>query len=531
MQAKLSVKLLGVLITAVACALVLAACGGSSSSATSSGSTVSGGKPVYGGNLVFARSADLLSLDPTNMTDNESIWSAETMYETLYAATPNGRQLKPWLATSYSLSANHLVWTFHLRHGVLFQNGKPMTSADVKFSIERVSAKASNPFAFIDAAIKSITTPDPYTVIITTRYPWAPLLADVALFANSIIPNNFGGESQTAFFQHPIGTGPFQFKSWTKGNQLVLVRNPHYWQTGKPYLDSVTFTDVTNNNTRDLQLQGGQSQVDEFPPFSAISQLRSSSGVTVTNFPSSWVEFLEFNESDSPFSNVWVRRAIASAVNRSQIVSTVLFGFGQVPNSFLSPALWAHDASVSYPSYSVAQAKADLAKSPVPHGFSTTLLVGAGVTNEQSMGALIQSDLAPLGIKVTLKPVDPDNEYTDIQNGQYQMAFNYNTTDIIDPDEMVSFGAMGGNTGQKTHALFTNYDSPQVDSWAEQAERTFDMSTREKLYDEVQEQMASDIPLLPVYYSPFSYAYSTKVHGLYIYPTGNYHLENVWLSK
>jgi peptide/nickel transport system substrate-binding protein len=529
-------KLIPSLIAVLASTLALAACGGSSNTTTSGGSSAasassaSSGTPVHGGSLTFARTTDILSLDPVNMTDNESIWTAETMYETLYMATPDGKHLQPWLATGYSLSKNHLVWTFHLRHGVRFQDGKPMTAADVKFSINRVSAKASNPFAFIDAAIRSIGTPNPYTVVITTKFPWAPLLADVALFANSILPNNFGGESEKAFFQHPIGTGPFQFKSWSKGNQLVLTRNPYYWQTGKPYLNQVTFTDVANDNTRNLQLQGGQAQIDEFPPFSSISQLASNSGTKVSMFTSSRVDFLEFNESQKPFGNVYVRRAIAMAINRQQMVSTVLFGHGKVANSFLSPALWAWDPNVSMPSYSLSAAKAELAKSPVPHGFSTTLLVGSGVANEESLGSIIQSDLSPLGIKVTLKPVDPNSEYTDIQNGQYQMGFNYNTTDIIDPDEMVTFGAMGGNTGQKTRALFTNYNDPQLDQWGEQAERTFDMSTRQALYDKIQEQMAKDVPLAALYYSPFAYAYSSSVHGLYIYPTGNYHLENVWLS-
>ncbi len=530
-------KLIKSLIVVGVSALVLAACGSSSKTPTNSSAnaTTSTGAsnqatPAHGGDLVFARSTDILSLDPANMTDNESIWTAETLYETLYVATPDGKHLKPWLATGYTLSPNHLVWTFHLRHGVRFQNGKPMTSADVKFSIDRVSAKASNPFAFIDVAIKSITTPNPYTVVITTKYPWAPLLADVALFANSIIPNNYGGESEQAFFKHPIGTGPFEFKSWTKGAQLVLARNPYYWQKGKPYLNRVIFTDVPNDNTRDLQLQGGQAQIDEFPPFSAVAQLSSSSGTRVTMFPSSLTEFLQFNEDHAPFANVYVRRAIAYALNREQMVKTVLFGHGQVANSFLSPALWAWDSNVHTPTYDLAQAKAEIAKSSVPHGFSTTLLVGSGVANEESLGALVQSDLAPLGIKVTLRPVDPNTEYTDIETGQYDMAFNYDTTDIIDPDEMVSFGAMGGNTGQKTHALFTNYNDPQIDQWAEQAERTFNHAARVVLYDKIQQQMASAVPLVPLYYSPFAYAYSSKVHGLYIYPTGNYHLENVWLS-
>lgn len=516
------------LTAAIISALTVAACGGSSSSSPST--TSNAGSPTKGGDLVFARTADILSLDPTNMTDNESIWTAETIYETLYAATPDGKHLKPWLATGYTLSPNHLVWTFHLRHGVRFQNGKPMTSGDVKFSIARVSAKASNPFAFIDAAIKSIQTPNPYTVVITTKYPWAPLLADVALFANSIIPNNYGGVSEHTFFQHPVGTGPFRLQSWQKGNQIVLVRNPYYWQKGKPYLNQVTFTDVPNDNTRGLQLRGGQADVNEFPPFSSISQLRSTTGTTVSLFPSSRTDFLEFNESHAPFANVHVRRAIAFALNRDQMVKTVLFGNGKAANSFLSPALWAWDPKVSVPNYDLAQAKAELAKSQVPHGFSTTLLVGSGVSNEESLGALVQSDLAPLGIKVTLRPVDPNSEYTDIQNGQYDMAFNYDTTDIIDPDELVSFSAMGGTTGQKTRALFTNYNDPQIDTWAEQAERNFSQSARQALYDKIQAKMVSDVPLVPLYYSPFAYAYSSKVGGLQIYPTGNYHLENVWLS-
>ncbi len=520
--------------TAVACVAAIAGCGSASTTSNTSASTAGGpsasGQPVKGGNLVFARTEDLLTLDPANMTDNESIWTAETLYETLYAATPDGKHLKPWLATGYTLSHNQLVWTFHLRHGVRFQNGKPMTSADVKFSINRVSAKASNPFAFIDAAIKSITTPNKYTVVITTRYPWAPLLADVALFANSIIPNNYGGESQAQFFKHPIGTGPFGFQSWAKGRQLVLVRNPYYWQHGKPYLNKVTFTDVPNDNTRTLQLRGNQSDVDEFPPFSSISQLQGTPGLKVSDFTSSETEFLQFNENHSPFQNVHVRRAIAYALNRQQMVKTVLFGHGSVANSFLTPGLWAHDPNVSVPNYDMAKAKAELAKSPDPHGFAASLLVGSGVSNEQSLGAIVQSDLAPLGIKVTLQPVDPNTEYTDVQNGQYQMAFQYDTTDIIDPDELVSYSAMGGNTGQKTKALFTNYNSPQVDSWAEQAERIFDQAKRQVLYNKIQQTMSQDVPLIPLYYSPFVYAYSNKVKDLQIYPTGNYHLENVWLS-
>ena len=87
-------------------------------------------------------------------------------------------------------------------------------------------------------------------MVIHLKFPWAPLLADLSIFANGIVPNNYGGETETQFYQHPIGTGPFMWDHWHKGSALKLVRNPYYWQTGKPYLNSVTWTDVPNDNTR-----------------------------------------------------------------------------------------------------------------------------------------------------------------------------------------------------------------------------------------------------------------------------------------
>src|SRR5579875_2837912 len=117
-------------LAAGALSVAVAACGSSGTSSTSAA-----GAPQRGGTLIVARSADILALDPTLITDNESIWASENIFEPLFASAPNGKTLVPWLATSYTLSPNHLVWTFHLRHGVRFATGAPLTSADVKFSI------------------------------------------------------------------------------------------------------------------------------------------------------------------------------------------------------------------------------------------------------------------------------------------------------------------------------------------------------------------------------------------------------------
>ena len=530
-QSRVWVAALVSMAVAVTLAMTLAACGSSGSSSSSGSATPSTQAAQRGGTLTVARGVDVLTLDTAKMTQNEDIWTAETMFDTLYVASPNGKQLVPSLATSYTLSPNHLTWTFHLRTGVKFQNGKPMTSADVKFSIARVAANPNNPFAFVDAAIKSITTPDASTVVITTKYPWAPLLADVALFANSIIPANYGGMSAAAFWQHPIGTGPFMFSSWQKGVRLVLVRNPYYWQAGKPYLDSVIFTNVPDDNTRLLQLQGGQVQVDAFPAFSSISQLQTASGLKVSEFTSSRTDFLEFNEKHTPYQDVHVRRAISYALDRASMVSAVLFGHGTPANSIISPGLWGYDPHSPGIQYDPTKAKQEMAASSVPNGFSTTLMVGSGVETEQALAQIIQQELKPLGIKVTLRVVDPNSEYTNIENFDYDMAFNYDTTDIVDPDELISFSAMGDNTGQHTYALFTNYNNPQVNTWAQQAERNFNSAQRLALYSKIQAQVANDAVMGYLYYSPFVYGYTAKLHGFQVYPTGNYHFENVWLSK
>ena len=484
-----------------------------------------------GGTITFDRGADIISLDPTQVSDNESIWADECIFEPLYEATPSGKALVPDMATSYTVSSNHLVWTFNLRHGVLFSNGQEMTSADVKFSIIRVAAKASNPWTFINADIKGISTPSKFQVVVTTKTPWSPLQADMALFANGVIPNNLAGETPAVFWAHPIGTGPFMVKQWIKGNDLELVKNPHYWQKGKPYLDGVNFVSVPDDNTRLLQLESGSAQIDEFPAWSQVSELQSKAGVTMKLFPSSWTQFLGFNEQVSYFKDVHVRLAISYAIDRAAIVKAVLFGHGTVANSQVTPALWDYNPKSPGVQYNLASAKKQMALSKYPKGFAVKLLVGSGNQNELTMGQIVQSELAPLGIKVTLQEVNGAQETTLQDGSQFQMSFLYDTTDIIDPDELMTFAAAGGSGAQGTHAEFTNYDNAEVNSLITQAEHVFPQAARQTLYNKIQLILDQDPPMAYLFYQPFAYAYSDHVHGFDVYPTGNYHFENVWLSK
>jgi peptide/nickel transport system substrate-binding protein len=518
-------------LSVLALALIAAGCGSSSSSSgggsTSTATQAGGSSPVQGGNLVIARQFDSQSMNATTVFDNESIWIFEQIYQMLYTVSPNGKGVVPQLATSYTLSPNKLKYTFNLRHGVQFSNGQPMTSADVVFSIDQARA-ASQGWGYIDGAMKDVKAAGPYTVIITTKYPWAPLLADIALFSNGIVPNHYGGQTENQFYQHPIGTGPFQWGFWQKLSALKLVRNPHYWEPGKPYLDSVTWTDVANTNTRQLQLQGGQSQVDEFPPFATVAELQAATGVTMHLFPSTRTDYLLMNEQLPQFADMHVRRAISYAIDRSALVHAVLFGHGTPANSFMPPQVPYYDAQSPGIQLNLATAKQEMAQSKYPHGFPIQLLVASGNAYERSIAQVIQAELGGIGIKVSLNQVDPNAETTDQQQFKYQMGLAYWTMDIADPDELVSFAV---DPKQGAHSFYTAYANPQVINATHAAERTFDTTQRQTLYSQIQSQSAHDAFMGFLFYSPYAYATTSKVHGFYVYPTGNYHVENVWLSK
>jgi peptide/nickel transport system substrate-binding protein len=517
-------RLLFVLAVAAAAAVV-GGCGGGSSDSGGSGGSTSAGTPQPGGDVVIARTQESLGMDNINVFDNESIWIFQQMFESLYTVSADGKSVKPWLATGYDLSDDKLTYTFHLREGVKFHNGQPMTSADVKFSIDKARDPKTG-WGFIDVAIKSVEAPDPNTVVIKTKYPWAPLVADIALFNNAILPKDYAGMSQKDFYANPIGTGPFKWDHWTHGKEIKLVKNPDYWQKGKPYLDSVTWTTVPTDATRELQLKGGQAQIDEFPPFSTIDTLKQTPGITMNLFPSTRTDYLPMNFKAKPFDDVHVRRAISYAIDRQAMIDSVLFGYATPANSFMPPQVPYYDKNSPGLQFDLDKAKEEMAQSSVPNGFSFELSVGSGDDTQTQIAQILQESLKQIGIDLKIRKVDPSVQFQQQQEYDYEMTFAYWTMDIADPDELVSFAVDNKTAG----SFFTDYNDPQQIEWTHQAQATFDTGQRQELYSQIQKKAAEDAFMVFLYYSPYRYATTDKVQGFQVYPTGNYHMEDVWLK-
>ena len=482
-------------LIAVSALAALAGCGGSSGSSTQAAAS---GAPTRGGDLVIARTADSQSMNNTTVFDNESIWIFEQIYQTLYTVTPNGKGVQPMLATSYKVSADKKTYTFTLRSGVKFSTGQPMTSADVKFSIDQASAAAKG-WGYINTAIKSVEAPTPSTVVVNLKYPWAPLLADLSLFSNGIVPANYGGKSETQFYNAPVGTGPFKWDYWHKGSALKLVRNTNYWEKGKPYLNSVTWTDVPSDNTRELQLKGGQAQIDEFPAWSTVASLKTTPSVTMNLFNSTRTDYLAFNETRKPFGDVHVRRAMSLAINRAALVKAVLFGNGKPANSLFPPQVPYYQAATQGLQFDLTAAKQEMAKSSVPHGFSATILVSSGFSDYVTIATILQSELKPLGINLKIQQLDPNTANTNQQSLKYDMTLTYWTMDIPDPDELATF-AVDPNSGARS--FFTAYSNPTVVKATHNAEQTLATSARQDLYNTVQSDSASDAFMAFLYNSP-----------------------------
>jgi peptide/nickel transport system substrate-binding protein len=510
---------------------LLAACGSSSSNSSgggaSTGGASSGGTPKKGGDLVFARSVAPTTLDPANTIIAGDIYTLNQIFEPLFITNPDG-SLVPWLAQSYTTSKDHLTWTFHLRKGVMFSNGKPLTADDVVFSIKREAANSDGPLSFLDFAIKSIKAQGASTVVFKLKLPWAPFLSDISVFANAIMPANFGGKSEKAFFQSPVGTGAFLLPTWTADSNLTLKANPRYWRKGRPYVDSVTINYVTDDNQRVLQVTSGQAQIADAIPPANVSQLKSNGAVNVDQFPAWQVDLLVFNEQVQYFKDVHVRRAITYAINRPGLVQAASFGTARPGNSFFPPSLEYYDANTPTLAYSLSQAKAELAKSAYPHGFSTKLLVSAGDQTYAEFAQLIQADLGKIGIKVSITSLDHAAFETTFQKYNYDMFIDYAINDISDPDEMASFETDYKSGG--SHSYWSSYNNPQVISLVHKAEAEFDPAKRKQIYAQIQSLVAQDAPFVPLDYPPYIYATSKKVNGFAVNPGGAYRLADVWLD-
>jgi peptide/nickel transport system substrate-binding protein len=400
---------------AVCTAAVLAAC--SSTPAPAGGGGTGSTSSKVGGTFTIG-----IATNPANLvedfTDNQDNGTLDAMLFDSLVYLNSAEVPVPDLATSWQVSNGGDTYTFQLRHGVKWSDGKPFTSADVVYSIENVLK--FNPYepSTLVPDIQSVTASGPYTVTVNLKIPFAPFITAMGQSFAMLPAHIYAGSNPATnpANSKPVGTGPYVFQSWQQNKEIVLTRNPHYWRTG-PYFDKVILAIIPNQQTEiDGMLTG---QLDFLPdselPTTNIKQLNSASccrSVLVHDTPS--IALLFTNTARAPFNNVKVRQAVYMAIDRSYMVQTAFSGYatpaiGPIPQTYRQ----LYDPSVNfltqYP-YSPTQAASLLnaAGYPVKGGtrFTITFAYSDAVAGASSVASIVKAELAKINVNVNL--VDED---------------------------------------------------------------------------------------------------------------------------
>ncbi|HKX19126.1 MAG TPA: ABC transporter substrate-binding protein [bacterium] len=471
--------------------------------------------------LTMARNADMLTWDPYHTGDDPSIFTQMAVYDRLVKLAPSNTSVEPELATSWKISPDGLTATFTLRPGVKFSDGSPLTADDVVLSLTRAIDQKGD-WGFLFSPVKSVSKVDDKTVAMHMSEPFAPLLAALSTFAANIYPKALFDKYGEGFGQHPIGTGAFMLDSWQKGAQISLVRNSNYWQPGKPKIDRIVMRVVGDDNTRVLQLQSGQADLIDFVPPNQVQSVRGA-GLKIYTVNGTAVLRYTLNETIKPLDEVNVRAALGHAIDRQAVAKNVFFGLATVAKSLLPETTLYYDPNADPLTYDLAKAKAFLAKSSVPSGFTLTVQLPAGNQTYLDTATIWGAGLKQIG--VTLK-IDRMETTTLIQmrNAEHYTVYNAAwTNDTPDPDELLGVAM----DFKSQHAAHTFYNNPEAQRLVALARRELDPKKRQALYTQLQRIESRDAPQIYVVDVPRLYASSPSVIGFAPNSQGKYSFENV----
>jgi peptide/nickel transport system substrate-binding protein len=474
------------------------------------------------GVLRIARHQDSTTLDPIMTIQNADIWVMNNMNGLLVRVNREATDVEPDLAERWEISDDGTVYTFHLREGLKFSDGSPLTAKDAKFSLERLRDQEGSVMASMFSIVKSIETPDDRTVVITLNQPSAPFLASLAMFSAAVLPEKAVTAAGEEFGNNPVGAGAFMLEEWRRGEVIRLKKNPNYWEAGRVKLDGVEWYFIPNDNTRVLKLQAGEVDAIVFIPFNRVNELSGNQDLQVHLDPSTREDHILINHAHKPLDDVRVRQALYHALDRQAIVDAVTFGHGKVANSFVpAGAMFYNPDNPDYP-HDPEKAKA-LLKEAGAEGLQLTFLLAAGDSVQDQIGVIVKDQLSKVGVDVQIEKQEEGQQWETTVAGEYDISVNYWTNDIIDPDQKATFSVYGDD---ENRSYYTGYKNPEVSKLIEQGRVELDRTKREEIYRRIQEIAKRDAHWIDLYYSPFRNASRKNVQNFFQNPMGRFFLED-----
>jgi len=467
--------------------------------------------------LVMLIESSPTNLDPRVGVDAQSERIDSLIFDYLVVRGSN-LDATPGLAERWEIP-DPLTYVFHLRRGVRFHDGRPLTSRDVKWTFDsllggKIRSTRAAAYRFVDR----IDATDDFTVIFHMKEPDATLLWNLTDGAVGIVPFGSGDEIS----RHPVGSGPFKFVSAETDKEVVIEGNDDYWGE-KAKLRRVRFAVVPDATTEALELRKGSGDIasNSLTPDTVLT-LERERLLAVEHAPGTEVQYLGFNLRDPILKDVRVRQAIAYALDRGPIIEYLWRGEAQPARSVLPTQSWAYNGDV--PSYEHDPEKArsllDAAGYPATDGVRFHIGMKTSTTESTRLiVAVMQQQLRQVGIVLDIRSFEPATFFADVTHGAFQLYSLRWVGGNQDPDifyvfHSARFPPNGANRGF--------YSNPKIDALIDQGRREVDPSVRKPIYAEVQRILANDLPYVDLWYLDNVLVHNKRVVNLKLNPAGNY---------
>jgi peptide/nickel transport system substrate-binding protein len=460
-----------------------------------------------GGVLIAAQGAEPERFDPHLTTAFASFQVLENVYDTL-VQPGDDLSMEPALATDWTISDDGLIWTFNLRDGVTWHNGREFTADDVVFTYNRImdpDVGAQNAFRF--GSVTEVVAVDDSTVEIHLDRPTPNLLVNIGGFKGmAIVPQEIVDDGTIDTF--PIGTGPFKFVSYTPGDGVILERNAEYWRAdeGLPVLDGIQFRAIPDETVKLTALQTGEVHWVDGVPASQIEDLSGSNDVVLERVPGGDYHYFALNQNREPFDNPDVRRAIAMAINREDITEAATFGAATANQTAIPDGnFWYHP----YEPY--ASGDTDAAMALIEDAGVTDLTIEFLVTSDfpetVTQAQVIAAQLEQIGVTVEIADVEFATWLDREANGEFD-AFMLSWIGNIDPDDF--YYAQHHSEGAFN---FQGENNPDLDALLDEARTETDPDARKALYDQAAEIIVDDASYIYLYNPDNMNAWSPDLEG------------------
>src|SRR5213083_2839178 len=491
------------------------------------------------GTLVVGLVAEPVALDPAQVTDLNSNRVGRRVAETLVAFAEGSTQIVPGLAESWTISRDGLQYTFKLRKGVRFHDGTPLDAEAVKFSIERqivpdhpASKLGKYPFAnYFFGNVKAVEPLDELTVRFILKEPRASFLDIMAAAAASIVSPTAVRKYGLDYGSNPVGTGPFRFASWERGQRVVLEKNPSYWKFPVK-VDRVIYRPIVEDQARLTELLTGSLDLIVGVPPDFVGQLESQGKVNVLRQVGAHVWYLGINNQKKPFEDKRVRQAMNYAVNKEALVRDVLKGTGSLSRGPVLPATWGAESSLKPYPYDPERARKLLAEAGYPNGFSTSLWVlesGSGMQSPVAMSTVIQSNLKAVGVTVALQTMEWGAYLAKLRSKEQELFALSWMAGMEDPD-MVMYPLLHSSQWTPNGPNRALYKNETFDELLHQARLTTDQAKRADLYRQAQRLLVDDAPWIFIDHEIQTAAHSKRVQGFKLHPSFDLRVETISLK-